>query len=114
MLLKYLDYIVFSIFLFFSHVHAINEDAIKFYETFGFAIVERLIDYYKRLEMPDAFVLEKVLSSTQLPVWTEMTYAPQGPRIPVYQFIIQCALSVETWSVVKMWLFLILYLVNRQ
>lgn len=67
-------------------------------------IIERLMDYYKRLEMPDAFVLEKVLSSTQSPVWPKMTSAVQGPHTQVYRmFIVQCVLSVEVWLVIELW-----------
>ena len=38
-----------------------NEGAIKFYENFGFKIVERKENYYKRIEPADAYVLEKDL-----------------------------------------------------
>jgi ribosomal protein S18 acetylase RimI-like enzyme len=38
-----------------------NEGAIKFYEKFGFKIVERKENYYKRIQPADAFVLEKDL-----------------------------------------------------
>lgn len=36
-----------------------NESAIKFYEKFGFEIVEQKANYYKRIEPADAFVLQK-------------------------------------------------------
>ena len=38
-----------------------NEDAIAFYERFGFRVVERKENYYKRIEPADAFVLQKNL-----------------------------------------------------
>ena len=41
----------------FSHVQISNEDAIKFYEKSGFAIVEKKENYYKRIEPADAYVL---------------------------------------------------------
>ncbi|KAK2153767.1 hypothetical protein LSH36_287g05017 [Paralvinella palmiformis] len=41
------------------HVQVNNEDAVKFYEHFGFEIVERNENYYKRIEPADAFVLQK-------------------------------------------------------
>ena len=41
------------------HVQVNNEGAIKFYEKFGFSIVERKQNYYKRIEPADAFVLQK-------------------------------------------------------
>ena len=36
-----------------------NDDAVKFYEHFGFEIVERNENYYKRIEPADAYVLQK-------------------------------------------------------
>lgn len=41
-----------------------NESAIKFYEHFGFEIVERKDNYYKRIEPADAFVLQKTFRKT--------------------------------------------------
>jgi len=41
-----------------------NTDAIAFYERFGFRIIERKENYYKRIEPADAFVLQKNLRST--------------------------------------------------
>ena len=38
-----------------------NEDAINFYRNFGFDVVETKENYYKRIEPPDAYVLEKKL-----------------------------------------------------
>ena len=43
----------------FRHVQVNNDSAIKFYERFGFEIVERKANYYKRIEPADAFVLQK-------------------------------------------------------
>ena len=43
----------------FRHVQVSNDSAIKFYEKFGFEIVERKQNYYKRIEPADAFVLQK-------------------------------------------------------
>ncbi|KAI0223000.1 N-alpha-acetyltransferase 50, partial [Lamellibrachia satsuma] len=43
----------------FLHVQINNDSAIKFYEKFGFEIVERKTSYYKRIEPADAFVLQK-------------------------------------------------------
>jgi ribosomal protein S18 acetylase RimI-like enzyme len=36
-----------------------NETALEFYKKFGFEIVERKENYYKRIEPADAFVLSK-------------------------------------------------------
>ncbi|ESP02179.1 hypothetical protein LOTGIDRAFT_212711 [Lottia gigantea] len=43
----------------FLHVQVNNEGAIKFYEKFGFEIVEEKQNYYKRIEPADAYVLQK-------------------------------------------------------
>ena len=42
-----------------------NESAIKFYEKFGFEIVEKKQNYYKRIEPADAFVLQKTFRPTK-------------------------------------------------
>lgn len=41
------------------HVQINNVGAIKFYEKFGFEIVEEKTNYYKRIEPADAYVLQK-------------------------------------------------------
>lgn len=41
-----------------------NSDALAFYERFGFHIIDRKENYYKRIEPADAFVLQKNLKST--------------------------------------------------
>ena len=41
-----------------------NESAIKFYEKFGFEIVEEKKNYYKRIEPADAYVLQKSFRNT--------------------------------------------------
>lgn len=48
-----------SYILFFRHVQVNNDGAIKFYEKFGFKIVEEKKNYYKRIEPADAYVLQK-------------------------------------------------------
>jgi len=45
----------------FLHVQVNNESAIKFYQRFGFSIVETKPAYYKRIEPDDAHVLQKTL-----------------------------------------------------
>jgi len=45
----------------FLHVQVNNEGAINFYRNFGFDVVETKENYYKRIEPPDAYVLEKKL-----------------------------------------------------
>lgn len=51
-------------FSFFRHVQVNNEGAIKFYEKFGFEIVEEKKNYYKRIEPADAYVLQKSFRKT--------------------------------------------------
>lgn len=44
------------------HVHTANQDALDFYQKFGFEVEGRVIEkYYKRLEPPDAVLLVKRL-----------------------------------------------------
>ena len=50
-----------------SHVQINNEDAIKFYEKFGFEIVEKKDNYYKRIEPTDAYVLKKFFRKPDSP-----------------------------------------------
>lgn len=47
----------------FLHVQINNEGAIKFYEKFGFEIVEQKENYYKKIEPADAFVLQRNLKT---------------------------------------------------
>ena len=46
-------------FCFSRHVQVNNESAIAFYDKFGFEIVEKKENYYKRIEPADAYVLQK-------------------------------------------------------
>jgi len=41
------------------HVQVNNDGAIAFYDKFGFEIVEKKDNYYKRIEPADAYVLQK-------------------------------------------------------
>ena len=43
------------------HVQVNNDAAVKFYEKSGFKNVERIANYYKRIQPADCFVLEKQL-----------------------------------------------------
>ncbi|XP_074652235.1 N-alpha-acetyltransferase 50-like [Tubulanus polymorphus] len=43
----------------FLHVQINNDGAIAFYEKFGFEIVEKKDNYYKKIEPADAYVLQK-------------------------------------------------------
>lgn len=52
----------------FLHVQVNNEGAIRFYQNFGFDIVETKEQYYKRIEPADAHVLEKKLKKNKADV----------------------------------------------
>jgi ribosomal protein S18 acetylase RimI-like enzyme len=41
-----------------------NEEAISFYKKFGFEIVDRKEDYYKHIDPPGAYILQKNLKSS--------------------------------------------------
>ncbi len=43
------------------HVQTNNEEAIRFYRLFNFAIGEIISNYYKKLDPPDAVVLRHML-----------------------------------------------------
>jgi ribosomal protein S18 acetylase RimI-like enzyme len=46
----------------FSHIYLTvqigNDEALKFYEKFGFVNAQTLVNYYKRVEPRDAYLLE--------------------------------------------------------
>ena len=46
----------------FLHVQTNNEEAIKFYEKFGFNVVTEVENYYPRLTPSSAYILEKQLN----------------------------------------------------
>ncbi|VDM04064.1 unnamed protein product [Schistocephalus solidus] len=47
------------------HVHIENEEAIKFYQKFGFEVAGRVESYYHRLSPQDAFILEKQIDHSE-------------------------------------------------
>ncbi|KAI3436413.1 hypothetical protein D9Q98_005830 [Chlorella vulgaris] len=46
------------------HVQTNNEEAIRFYQRFGFELGETITGYYKRLDPPDAVLLTKDLRAS--------------------------------------------------
>ena len=47
------------------HVQTSNDDAIDFYGKFGFSNVGTIEGYYKRVDPPNCYILEKVLTHTE-------------------------------------------------
>ena len=43
-----------------------NDEALQFYNKFGFKIIDTKQEYYKRIEPADAYVLEKSLKVDKL------------------------------------------------
>lgn len=41
------------------HVQEGNDDALRFYESYGFRLTEKLEGYYKRIEPADCFIVRK-------------------------------------------------------
>ena len=44
------------------HVQITNEDAVNFYERFGFKIVKKVENYHRYLNPRDAYILERLVS----------------------------------------------------
>lgn len=45
------------------HVHTANDDAQRFYTRFGFVLGEKVENYYRGVEPPDAFVMRKAVNA---------------------------------------------------
>lgn len=43
------------------HVQTSNDEAIAFYQKYGFQVTETIKNYYKRIDPPDAVLLQKSL-----------------------------------------------------
>lgn len=56
------DTTISSIFL---HVQVNNDSALEFYRNFGFEVVETKEHYYKRIQPPDAHVLQKEVNGSK-------------------------------------------------
>lgn len=41
------------------HVQEGNDEALRFYEKYGFRVTDKLMGYYKRIEPPNCFVVRK-------------------------------------------------------
>ena len=51
-----------------SHVQVSNDDAKELYQKFGFHIVDTKEQYYKRIDPPHAFVLQKDMKGPLGPI----------------------------------------------
>lgn len=47
------------------HVHSVNEVALAFYQKFGFTVLQKVPNYYKKLEPQSAIVLALDLNHNQ-------------------------------------------------
>jgi ribosomal protein S18 acetylase RimI-like enzyme len=45
------------------HLQVDNEIALQFYKKFDFQLIRRVENYYRRVQPPDAYLLERKLSS---------------------------------------------------
>lgn len=63
---RYLSCMIYNVLLFDRHVQVSNDDALEFYQKFGFRIVDTKEQYYKRIDPPHAFVLQKNLKDYML------------------------------------------------
>ena len=63
------------------HVQVNNYAAVEFYERFGFAKGDVLKNYYKRIEPPDAVVLERDLSDWAIVNLENVTFDRETSRI---------------------------------
>ena len=50
------------------HVQVSNDEALEFYQKFGFSIVDTKEQYYKRIDPPHAFVLQRDLKGPLGPI----------------------------------------------
>ncbi|CAF1055969.1 unnamed protein product [Rotaria sp. Silwood1] len=70
------------------HVQVNNETALSFYKKFGFQIISTAVEYYRRLEPSDAYLLERSLKKTSS---NEQTSSPttvqqtskKAPSVPL-------------------------------
>ena len=51
----------YSLFVLCRHVQVSNDDALEFYQKFSFQVVDTKEQYYKRIDPPHAYVLQKDL-----------------------------------------------------
>jgi N-alpha-acetyltransferase 50 len=61
------------------HVQVGNNDALAFYEHFGFSVKERIVNYYKRIQPADCLYIHKVLFTSPLPLLTPCEKLPHPP-----------------------------------
>jgi ribosomal protein S18 acetylase RimI-like enzyme len=65
----------------YMHVQTSNEDAVRFYKRFGFAVEKEIENYYRRLNPPHCYLMVKYLQpSASSPTLSIQNHAKDSPK----------------------------------